>query len=346
MDIYTLDGNYELNEVIDQYESFIWTERYDVMGDFELVVPPTARMRSLLVFGRWLIHGETRTPMQVRTVNRRKDDEGKTMLFVKGYSFEYWFQQRALRPNAVDSGTVTTVMYNLINKICVTGEGAASGALDIFPDFRVFNNASSSDTVEVKFQNKNLYEILTSLAESVDVGFEVVLGNPAAKLSMSIYRGTTRSGVIFSSELDTLTNEEYLLSDANYKNLAFVTLRASSDPDRIGEWIGSTDSSGFSRRILIVDGTDIDPADFGFASDKWYKAISQRGKEALAEHRRVNAIDGKIPHQSIFQYRADYFMGDLVTFRGEGVEEQRRVTEYIWVSDGEGDRSYPTLEAV
>lgn len=72
--------------------------------------------------------------------------------------------------------------------------------------------------------------------------------------------------------------------------------------------------------------------------------LQQRGREELAKNRSLNAFDGEIPSTSPYKYNVMYNLGDLVEMRNDdGVTNQMRVTEQIFVSDGEGDRAYPTL---
>jgi hypothetical protein len=100
------------------------------------------------------------------------------------------------------------------------------------------------------------------------------------------------------------------------------------------------DTAGFDRRVLTVDASDI-TLSAGTALDA---ALLQRGKEELAKTRAFQAFDGEINTNSQYKYQVDYWLGDLVEMRNvDGVANQMRVTEQIFVSDKEGDRSYPTL---
>ena len=55
-------------------------------------------------------------------------------------------------------------------------------------------------------------------------------------------------------------------------------------------------------------------------------------------------MDGEIRQNSQYVYNRDYYLGDLVEMRNvDGVANQMRVTEQIFVSDKEGERTYPTL---
>lgn len=99
-------------------------------------------------------------------------------------------------------------------------------------------------------------------------------------------------------------------------------------------------TNGFDRRVLLVKADDITDEDPLVASAK----MIQKGKEELAKHRRLSAFDGELTNSSKYKYGIDYNLGDLVELRNEdGVTNKMRVTEQIFVSDKEGERSYPTL---
>jgi hypothetical protein len=98
--------------------------------------------------------------------------------------------------------------------------------------------------------------------------------------------------------------------------------------------------AGFERRVLLVKADDITDTDAPTASAK----MIQRGLDELAKNRKVQAFDGEISQYSQYQYGRDYHLGDLLDQRNsDGVANQMQVTEQIFVSDSEGERSYPTL---
>ena len=71
----------------------------------------------------------------------------------------------------------------------------------------------------------------------------------------------------------------------------------------------------------------------------------QRGREELAKHQRVEIFDGEITQYSQYKYGQDYGLGDIVELQdGEGNSNEMMVTEQIFVSDEQGERSYPTLQ--
>jgi hypothetical protein len=69
-----------------------------------------------------------------------------------------------------------------------------------------------------------------------------------------------------------------------------------------------------------------------------------RGLAELSKNRQVSAFDGQITQYSDYKYGVDYQLGDLIEVRNtDGSTNKMRITEQIFVSDKEGDRTYPTL---
>lgn len=62
-----------------------------------------------------------------------------------------------------------------------------------------------------------------------------------------------------------------------------------------------------------------------------------RGYERLAEYGEVETFEGKIEPKTTFEYKKDYFLGDIVTVRNEfGIEKKVRITEIVEVQDENG----------
>ena len=130
-------------------------------------------------------------------------------------------------------------------------------------------------------------------------------------------------------------------SSANFRNVAYVFSEKGS---RIVYAHGAdATTSGFDRRVLYVDATDITLVK-GAALDA---ALDIRGAKALAEYRNLTVFDGEVPQAVPYNYGVNYNLGDYVERRdSRGFASKLLVTEQIFVSDLEGDRSYPTLQAM
>jgi hypothetical protein len=135
-----------------------------------------------------------------------------------------------------------------------------------------------------------------------------------------------------------MKNTTEVNSITEYKNVAYVFSKFGSEivyADNV-----TAETSGFARRVMFVDANDVDePAGANLTS-----ILRNKGLDALAKARPITAFDGEIDQYTEYKYGRDYYLGDLVEMRNsDGATNQMRVTEQIFVSDGEGDRSYPTL---
>jgi hypothetical protein len=148
---------------------------------------------------------------------------------------------------------------------------------------------------------------------------------------------TTLPAVLFTPELDNLQNTKELTSIESAKNVAYVYSPAGFEmvyPVGVDPEV-----DGFDRRVLVVDANDITVDNPDVPA-----ALIQRGNEALAQAQVYQAFDGEISQNSQYKYGVDYNLGDLVEQRNvDGIANLMRVTEQIFVSDSEGERSYPTL---
>jgi hypothetical protein len=113
MEVYILDSLYRRIEVVDKFESLIWTERWDDIGDFELHIPSSASAKALFHPDVNIATNDSVRVMTVETVEDTLDDEGRKMYKVKGRSIEKITEDRFM--------TGTYAGYELFNYFQITG---------------------------------------------------------------------------------------------------------------------------------------------------------------------------------------------------------------------------------
>lgn len=357
MELYLLDNLLRRTRVVDRFESLIWTERFKSVGEFELTIHQSHEHRSLFTIGsRWALN-ESKRVMTVETVEEKKDDNGRDMITITGPSLEYIIGERLLHdgyngtvanPTWRSTGLPAAQARHVFQRICIDGylnpldKIPFIGTANIFPKDTI-PEPSAQITVEV--ERPTVLQVIEELCDIYGMGYRLVRNGDLSQLLFNIYMGSDRTSrqtfyppVIFSRSLDNLTNISSLTSIAGYKNVALVYSKngfrqvfAQPDDANLG---------GFDRRILIVEADDIDLA-AGTALDA---ALEQRGQDELAKHRRLMGFDGEIPQQGKYKYGVHYELGDIVEMRSDdGASNNMRVSEQIFVSDSEGERSYPTL---
>jgi hypothetical protein len=357
MEVYILDDLLRRTAVIDRFNSMIWTERWREKGDFELVVNSTPAMRSLLKTGQQLVITESDRVMEVDYVEDATDDEGKKILKATGPSLERLLEDRVATDGMAGLGeesdwtivgTPGDVARAIFNAICRNGMLSTSDIIPFLQPGSLYP-AGSIDEVTTQYSMdipiSSVYSAIKEICDTYELGFRLVRNFDTSQLYFDIYSGDNRTTeqstippVIFSPGLENLKNTTEVNSIKEYKNVAYVFGKFGSEivyADNV-----TAETAGFNRRVLFVDAKDVtDPAGPALTS-----ILRNKGLDALAKARPITAFDGEIAQYSQYKYGRDYRLGDLVEMRNsDGATNQMRVTEQIFVCDGEGDRSYPTL---
>jgi len=356
VEIYVLDSLFRRMEVVDLYESMIWTERFAEIGDFELDLKSTLANRSLFTTGTRLAINNSHRVMRVETVEDTSDSDGKLMLKIKGRSIETVLEDRVAKESMSDTttepkwiltGTPDEIANEMFDHICRNG---ALSLADVIPflmpgTFLADDTVPKSSTTIVWEQEPDfLYNAIKNLVDLYDLGFRLVRNFDTSQLYFDIYSGIDRTSrqtilapVIFSPMLDNLQNTTEFTTVQDSKNVAYVFSPAGFEIV-YGENV-DPDTQGFERHVLVVNATDvtIDNPDVS-------GALIQRGTEELSKARGKSYFDGELNQNGEYIYGIDYNVGDLVEMRNvDGIITYKRVTEQIFVCDAEGERSYPTL---
>lgn len=367
MDVYILDSNLRRTEMVESFESMIWTERYSAWGDFQLDIDPVLAERDLFTQGTPIAIDKSERVMTVDTAQITHNEDGKKVLTVKGKSLEAVLEQR---PNqygfytgaaAVEvvfpSATPGTTLRGLLDSCTRVNTQIPSDNLPFLVAGTINSTSGAiaefSDAVLLRTNLDTLYNTVKNIADVYRLGFRLVWregpdplgGALPSKLYWEVYTGWNRTTlqsvndpVVFSEALDNLTDTVELTSTAGWKNIAYVF---HPEQSRIVYASGIDPSiSGFDKKILIVDASDISDLTGSALSS----AMDQRGREELAKNDIAIGFDGKIAQNGTYVYGTHYKLGDLVEQRSaSGIITNMTVTEQIFVSDQTGEKSYPTL---
>lgn len=356
MEVYVLDPLLRREAVIDYFESLIWTERFVAFGDFQLDIESTPATRTLLSPSTLLAMNESYRVMMVETVEDETDSDGRRMLSVKGRSIEAILLDRVAKESTSDlttspKWTITDepadVARKIFHDICVTG---VLDTADIIPFIHEGTFlppdtvAEPIDPITVELDPTTVYDAVEDICTVWGMGFRLLRNFDTSELWFGIYMGSDRTSsqttlppVIFSPSLDNLQNTKELTTIDKAKNVAYVYSPAGFlkvYPIGVEE-----DVSGFDRHVLVVNATDVTSETTDIPG-----ALLQKGMEELAKNRVSQSLDGEIAQNSQYKYGVHYNLGDIVEMRNtDGVTNNMRVTEQIFVSDREGERAYPTL---
>lgn len=347
MDIFLVNpATYKRTHLLDRYSSFIWTERMSDYGDFEMVFAPSSIWDELII-GRYVGHSKTNKLMIIEERLETEDSEGGITLTIRGRSLESLLLRRVVIPPAGKgvwsySGPAGNAVYYLVRLFAILETDLGQNR-DVIPDMYMYNGTADTEVLEFAISPKSLYDSVKEICDSRNFTFGIELMAESPRLRCFVDDGLDRP-IYFSTDLDTLSETSALESDMDYYNTAYVWSKDGKYRTVVNA--SSTVHSGVNRRVLSVDESSLDVSEDVTVS-QLLAQLKQRGKEELSKHKKFKSFDGKLTGHNPYIYRKHYFLGDRVTLKGaRGLRSEVRISEYIFTSDSEGDRDYPTFTVV
>lgn len=278
MELYVLDSLLRRETVIDTFDSVVWTERFNDLGDMTLNLHSTLANRNLFVTGTLLAMNKSKRIIIVETVEDKSNDDGTQVLVVTGSSYEIVLDDRIARdtmqgttaePQWVIDGLPADIARQVFQNVCVDG---VLDAADILPFYVTGNNYPAdtidepSDEVEASLDLQSVLSALKNICQTYDLGFRITRNADTSQLFFNIYSGNDRTtgqtalpAIVFAPALDNLLDSSYLTSQLQYKNMAYVYCPDASakvyDPGI------DPATAGLARHVLLVNATDIQYAD-------------------------------------------------------------------------------------
>lgn len=356
MEILVLDENFVSIALVDEFESLIWTDRYQAYGDFELYLPMDIRYVDIFKKDYYLWIKESPHVMIIDKIQINSDIDLGVHLTVTGKSLESILTRRIIWEQTRFQTKIDTAIKQMIEDAII------NPSLDIrkIPNF-VYQTSSDSTideiTIDKQYTGTNLYEAVVELCKLNGIGFKITLTD-SNDFVFQLYNGADRSYeqlknpyVIFSPKFDNLISSEYFETNENEKNVALVAAENEGHGRRtytIGE------VSGLHRREMYVDARDIQSEETDengnttqIPDDEYMEKLKKRGEEKMLPYKSETVFTGESETLRSFKYGTDFFMGDIVQVEdGYGHTNRARIIEFIFSQSEEGLQFYPTFEVV
>jgi hypothetical protein len=355
-------------KLIENYDSLIWTERFNTIGNFELVAGDVSGFMALIPEGQRVCIRESNIAMVAETHQIIRKKNQPEQVKIMGRAFESILDRRVVLPavaaNAsdwhVNAKIPSDIAWYIINQICVTG---LLDANDVFPssivvfpapaDYVSGGTPNSGPTRTFSVPKGNLLDIVLQLIQAtakadattspatpvlVQKGIRAVRPNSAGTaISVEFYVGTDRTATVyFDATRDMLDDGQYLFSKRDSANTAYIL--GTANAAKLNKTTSA--ASGLDRRVILVDGIS--------SGETVATTLQKQAEQSLSEARETAIFDGSINADlSTYKYGVDYFLGDTVKLVGDyGLTQQAIVAEYIRSEDATGNKGYPTLQTV
>ena len=227
MDLYVLDKEINTLGLLDQFDSFIWTDRYNEAGDFEIYTAVTTDLLNLLKADRYLWWGETEHTMIIEQITIDTDEDTGNMLTVTGRSLESILDRRIIWSQTDLNDTLPNCIKKLLNENAISPTDPnrkIPGLIFVDPtDTRL-----TSVKLEGQITGDNLYDTIVTFCQTYNVGFKVTL-DETNQFVFSMYVGDYRSYsqdilpyVLFSPYFENVINSNYFENKSTLKNVTLV----------------------------------------------------------------------------------------------------------------------------
>lgn len=342
---YLLDTSLNVVDVVETYKSYIWTTRYFSAGDFELYIPATTKMISMLKKDYYVIREDDPTQaMIIQNIQITTNIDEGNFLIVTGPSLKSILSRRIIWQQTILSGYAEQCIRRLVNENCISPAIAD----------RKINNMilgaelGITDKMSAQFTGDNLEEAIQGICKTLGIGYDVILDLDNKQFIFVLYKGTDRSYnqttlpyVVFSNEFENLLRTDYTNDTSAYKNVAKVAGEGEGT-DRKSVTVGN--ASDLNRYEIFVDARDISTNEGGVDATMYNDLLSEKGNEALAEAIINENIEGEVEANHTYKINKDYFLGDIVEVINEyGMEMTPRITEVIESEDDSGHYTIPTF---
>lgn len=294
MELFVLNKSFDAVCILDDFESFNWTDRYNEAGDFELTLLASKSLISTILTDYYLYFNQSEHLMIIEDIEIVTDSEEGDRIKLSGRSLESILDRRIIlnRTTFKESHLLQNVIFRLIND--ALGDSADTWRkIQNFKLSRVYTNPVQSIALEIgaQYLGDNLYDVVVELCKLKKVGFKVLL-NSDNEFVFSLYAGIDRTSanqnvvpVIFSPYFENINETTYYKSVKSLRTVNYVSGEDLSD--------GVYDSYGDKFDVEAVENTMNVTIGTGraFFKDTWVLNNTKMTINLNSAHSQYSRID-------------------------------------------------------
>lgn len=259
MEAWILDENFNSLSIMDQFESFIWSDRYNEVGDFEAYMPVEVSFFPDLQINRYLYLKESNKLMIIEDLSIDTDPEAGDHLTLTGRSLESILERRIVWELTTIDGNLQNGIKRLLNE-AIINPAISNRAIPNFTFRASTDKRITSLKYSNQFRGENLLDVITDICKGASLGWRVLPDwDHAPGFIFELYIGEDRSyeqtkniPVVFSNRYENLLSTNYYESEREYKTDCLVVSN-QEDVERKAEVSRLSPSlKGLKRREMYL----------------------------------------------------------------------------------------------
>lgn len=367
MNISVLDKSFNIIDILEKYESLIWTMRFQEAGDFEMTMPIDLDALNNISVGNYLFCDlfynkslDKGSIMVIETMELTGDSDNGKKIKISGRDLKsildrriIWGQKKYNKDDNVFDAVFELIDENVINPETwtVTYQDGGSGQTitrtvnsgsRYIPDFIcVESHGLETFTSDIQYKGEGLYDVITSLCSEYGFGWDVLYNFGTGKMELGLKSRIDKSWdqndnipLIFSPKFDNLKSSNYVESSTTEKTAALII----GEGDEYNVMYSAVDISeetliGLDRKEIAISATDIsrkedDGTEYGNVS--YIKMLDTRGNDVLKENQYTQIYEGTVNTILGYEYLTDYNIGDICEIVNEyGIESKVLIDEIV-----------------
>lgn len=324
---YIYDKNFNRIAEIDDFISFIWTQRYYSPGDFELCAP-ISKLKYFMIGNYVLRRGDDFGGI-IEKISIKRTEDQQEMIIASGRSFVSILGRRVISTQQMLDSAVPEGIELLIDDNIMNPELASRKISNV-----TFTNRSHvASWIEAQYLGENLLEVVCGLCESNHIGIKCSL-DQNNNFAFALYDGVNRSYeqdinpyVVFSDKYDNLYTSEY---DEDCSELATDICVGGEviSNERVLVWSAKDSQSGIDRFEKYLDASNTIQNEQIISLETYKSQLQGLGLVEVTDY--TTAFSGEVDFTRIMQGNT-VNVGDICTIQNTewGMYINARVVEII-----------------
>lgn len=381
-DLYLLDKELNRIHIIDTYISVIWSNRYNTIGDCELVISASVENFNKVKESKYLERSDDDMVCEINRIEIKTDEENGDQLIITGTDVKNILYQRIVEKQTNFNGLVEDYIRTLVEDAIINPTN---------PDRKIDNfilddKKGFAEMIKQQVTYSDLGEKVEKLCKQYGWGFKITVKDK--KFVFSLFKGEDRTQyVTFSPEYDNISTTDYVQDNTDIKNVALVAgegegvnravviIGSGKGIDRHEIYIDEKDTSSVieynelthryphGKQVTIegiiyyqIDGVNIatitkdaegEITEVQLCRDIYIETLENIGYEKLSTHKSVTSFTGEVIVGMNYTYKDDYDLGDIVNIINEyGISINARISEIIENQEENGYKMEPTFEYI
>lgn len=352
MDALILNRDFQTECIVDAFESFIWSDRYDRPGDFELYFPVNEKITPYALENNYIWQKDSDRLMIIEAVEIITNAEEGDHMKLSGRSLECLLERRVVAYRTIIRGSLQNGISRLLDENLIN----PSDLERKIPKLRFIRNSDPRVTklnCELNLLGEYILDVVEDVCQLNELGFKITYNEEEDTLDFMLYYGEDRSyaqetnpWVVFSPGFDNLLSSNYLKTSRNLKTAAVIGGDANYERGQeVVDVDGKPELRGIDRREMYVDGSDVElpeptvneesirerlekknktEEEIQAAIQKalavaveqttavYRHQLEQKGLEELSKTYVTESFEGEIEASRQYIYGKDFFIGDVV----------------------------------